>query len=155
MLDEHAAVPQCRDVPTLGLHVSDLVDDENAAEDLLGRDGRKPSGETGHGKRVVARIDDDGLRLDVLHGVSFRSDGCHYSRCNFCEKRKALVLDTRAALLKTTSRLRAGDACSLLRTSWSRRTRCTCRRTRSSSAACPRGRSRSSRAGTGRGELRS
>ena len=36
MLDEHAAVPQCRDVPTLGLHVSDLVDDENAAEDLLG-----------------------------------------------------------------------------------------------------------------------
>ena len=36
MLDEHEAVPQCRDVPTLGLHVSDLVDDENAAEDLLG-----------------------------------------------------------------------------------------------------------------------
>lgn len=85
MLDGHAAVPQCRDVPTLDLHGNDLVDDENAAEDLLGRDGRKLSGETGHGKRVVARIDDDGLRLDVLHGVSFRSDGCHYSRCNIRE----------------------------------------------------------------------
>ena len=36
MLDEHAAVPQCHDVPTLGLHGSDLVDDENVAEDLLG-----------------------------------------------------------------------------------------------------------------------
>ena len=98
-LGAHVAVPQCRDALTLDLHGSELVDDENAAEDLLGRDGRKPSGETGHGKRVVARIDDDGLRLDVLHGVSFRSDGCHYSRCNIREKKKALVRFYKGLLL--------------------------------------------------------
>ena len=95
----HVAVHQSHEVPSFDLLGSDRVDDENAAEDLLCRDGRKPSGETGHGKRVVARIDDDGLRLDGLHGVSFRSDGCHYSRCNIREKRKALVRFYKGLLL--------------------------------------------------------
>ena len=96
----HVAVHQSHDAPFFDLLGSDRVDDENAAEDLLCRDGRKPSGETGHGDRVVARIDDGGLRLDVLHGVSFRSDGCHYKRCNFCEKYKVYVKSKKRRALR-------------------------------------------------------
>lgn len=91
----HPAVADREDrlaIPILVGLRADLVDDEDAADDLPEGDGCESVREARDCDGVGFFTDDDGHGLDVLH-VRFLSVDLtvHYIACISCEKRKALV----------------------------------------------------------------